>query len=295
MIVSLRFALWLLAALSLPQWAAAQQAAPETAEATEVAAEAHDGAAEADDDEPDPIAIAQEAADFLAAQEAYAFRWFVSYDEVLEGREKLTFLKSGHNLMARGEGFVSHTERGNTYRDYYYDGEVFTVASPDQQFYASTLFDGGFEALIAAVEAKTDAVLPLWSIMSPTLPTTFLEGVEGAAYLGTTLIAGHEAHHLAFSGYEEDWQVWVSTDPEAPLPVMIVGTDPYTQGWPQYRAYLMDWDLAPEHSVEMFRFAPTEDDIAVSFPQLSALAEADGGAEAEADGGADAPAPAAAE
>ncbi len=218
--------------------------------------------------EPDPMAIAAAAVEFLAAQDAFTFRWFASFDEVIDGREKLTFLRSGVNTMVRGVGFVSHTERGDAYRDYYYDGAVFTVASPDENFYASVEFAGGFDALIEAVRERTGNVVPLWSMMSETLPARFLESVDGAAYVGTTRIAGEPAHHLAFTSYDEDWQIWVAADPERPLPLLIVGTDPYQQGWPQYRAYLTGWDLSPPTDPDQFVFVPEEDDLPVSLPDL---------------------------
>ncbi len=253
--------------------------------ATALPAGAAEPAAEA---EPDPIAIASAAAEFLAAQPAFAFSWFVSYDLVVEGREKLTFLRSGRTVMDRAAGFVSETERGADRRDYYYDGESFTVAAPEDGFYATAPFADGFDALVAAVRARTGTVVPLWSIMSERLPAAFLAGVDGAAYVGLTRIAGQPAHHIAFTSYDEDWQVWIADDPEAPLPLMLVGTEPHIKGWPQYRAYLMDWDLAPEIAEGMFTHVPEEDAMAVSFPELVSLPEA--APEARADGAPEAPA-----
>ncbi len=256
-------------ALSAPAPAFAQQAPeaePEPAEDTLAVEPAIDAG-------PDPIELMTASAEFLAAQPAFSFRWFASFDQVIEGREKLTFLRSGVNTMVRDVGFVSLTERGDTLRDYYYDGEVFTVASHDQNFYASVGFDRGFEALVDAVRERSGNVVPLWSLMSRSLPDRFADDIEGSAYVGTTLVAGERAHHLAFTSYDEDWQIWISTDPDRPLPLLIVGTDPYQQGWPQYRAYATDWNLEPDTDPEQFVFVPEEDDLPVSFPALEAAAE----------------------
>lgn len=214
------------------------------------------------------IALAQASAEFLAMQPAMSFDWLVSYDEVIDGREKLTFTRSGTNTLVRDIGFVSRTDRGDALRDYYYDGKVFTVAAPDQNFYASAEFGEGFEALVREVSEKLATPIPLWSLMTASLPDDILEGLDGAAYLGITRIGGKEAHHVAFSDYEEDWQVWISTEPGRPLPLMIVRTEPYQQGWPQYRAYLMNWDLGPPHAAGDFTYVPPEGSIRVSFPSL---------------------------
>lgn len=214
------------------------------------------------------LALVRASADFLASQPAMSFDWLVSYDQVIDGREKLTFTRSGTNILVRELGFVSRTDRGDAFRDYYYDGAVFTVAAPDQNFYASADFAGGFEALVGEVSDKLATPIPLWSLMTASLPGEILKGIDGAAYLGITRVGGRETHHLAFSDYEEDWQVWISTEPGRPLPLMIVRTDPYQQGWPQYRAYLMNWNLAPAHAAGDFTYVPPDGSIRVSFPNL---------------------------
>jgi len=116
--------------------------------------------------------------------------------------------------------------------------------------------------------------LPIWEILSKTSTDDLLAETTAAAYLGTTPIAGREAHHLAFAEYDQDWQVWISTDEDRPLLLMLVGTNPYKQGWPQYRAYLTDWNLEPEILAGQFSFVPDEDDIRVSWPKVMAVAEA---------------------
>ena len=103
------------------------------------------------------------------------------------------------------------------------------------------------------------------AVSQPTLSTQ-LKKLE--AYLGVTLIAGREAHHLAFTEAEEDWQLWVSTDETAPLPLMLVGTEKNETGWPQYLVYMMDWNLAPEIDASAFRYTPREVDVRVGFPAL---------------------------
>ena len=218
----------------------------------------------------DPLAmeIAGNAARFLAGQSSMSFEWIVTHDEIVEGREKITFFRSGTNSLVRGAGFVSRTERGGTLRDFYYDGETFTIASPSEGFYASAEFDGGFEALIIAARERFDTALPLWSIMSETLGQNAVEKIEGAAYLGTTLIRGNEVHHLAFTEYEEDWQIWISTDEERPVPLMLIGTDPYQQGWPQYRALFLDWTFDIDTPDGGFTYVPHELDVSVTLPAL---------------------------
>lgn len=223
----------------------------------------------------DPVAaeLTLNAARFLVEQPRFSFSWFLSNDVVVEGREKITYVSSGITQMDREIGFFAETEQVNTYRDYYYDGNNFTVSSPDKNFYASVPFDGTFEELVQKVRDNTGSVLPLWTLMSSNLPERLIADVDRAAYLGTTLIAGQVAHHIAFTGLEEDWQIWISADEESPLPLMIIGTNTYEQGWPQFRANLMDWNLDPDRDPEQYSFHPDEDDSPITMPWMAAARE----------------------
>ena len=93
------------------------------------AALAQTGAQEAEPPiDPQAVEILTSAADFLAAQPAFSFDWFVSYDDVIDGREKLTFTRSGSNLMSRDDGFYSFSQTGEDTREYFFDGSTVVIA-----------------------------------------------------------------------------------------------------------------------------------------------------------------------
>ena len=231
--------------------------------------------------DPQSAEIVMRAAEFLVAQQRFSFNWFVAVDRVFDDNEKITFVRSGNTVMSRDGGFVAHSERDGKLRDFYYDGSNFTVASPSEEFYSTIPFTGGFDALVEAVREYTGTILPLWSLMSPNLADGLLDDVESGTYLGVTLVAGREAHHLAFREAEVDWQVWISTDDDTPLPIMIVGTEKTEAGLPQYRVFMNDWDLAPAIDPQQFRFSPGEEYIRVSLPVQIKPADGDGAAPAQ--------------
>jgi hypothetical protein len=221
----------------------------------------------APDLDPQAVEILAHAADYLAAQDSMSVDWFVSYDLIADGREKITKIRSGHNLMERDGGFYSYSENGMETREFFYDGQTFLAVDVEENAWAQVAFEGSFDSLVATASEQYDTALPIWQIMSRNSNNELLADAETAAYLGLTRIAGQEAHHLAFANYNNDWQVWVATDTENPLLLMIVGTDPYKQGWPQYRAYFTSWDFAPDIDEGAFIYVPDAESEQMVWPK----------------------------
>lgn len=217
----------------------------------------------------DPLAaeIIENAAGFLAAQDKLSVKWFVSYDTVLDGREKLTELRSGYSLLDRDDGYYGFLERGMTSREFFFDGASFTVSDPDRNSYAQIAAAGALEDLVERLREEYELELPIWSVLSMGYHDDYLADAERATYLGLTRVGGEVAHHIALSNYDEDWQVWIADDAESPRLLMLVGTDPYSQGWPQYRAYFTGWDFAPEIGEGSFTFVPGEDSEPMQWPR----------------------------
>lgn len=218
--------------------------------------------------DPQVIEILQRTSDFLAGQRDISVNWFASQDTVVDGREKITTTRNGYNLLSRDEGFFSYVENGLRTREFYFDGTAFQIVDVDENAFVLALFSGSFDELAERVRDEYDLILPIWSVLSRQPGAELIGDVESAAYLGLTRVAGRAAHHLALSDYDGDWQVWVATDPEKPELLMLVGTDPYTQGWPQYRVYFSDWNYAPEIGEGVFTYIPDADAEQMNWPKV---------------------------
>lgn len=217
--------------------------------------------------DPQAVAVLTSASEFLSGQAVLAMDWFVSFDVVVDGREKITYMRSGANLLQRGVGFYGYSEFGDETREYFYDGSQFQIFDVEENAYASTEFSGSFDALVDRARDIYDIRLPVWQVMSGDPRVELLDRATSAAYLGTTRLAGREAHHLALSDYDTDWQIWISTDLDQPELMMIVGTDPYSQGWPQYRAYFTNWSFDPDIPVGAFTYVPDEGADLMAWPK----------------------------
>jgi hypothetical protein len=223
----------------------------------------------------DPFAakIVRQSAEFLAGLPSVSFSWFVTNDEIADTGETITTVESGRTTMDRGAGFAEQTEQESGRRDYYYNGNAFTVVFPDEMIYASQPYSGDYDSLVASLRERTGAVLPAWIVLSAKLPEKIFEDLNSAAYLGTIMLMGNEVHHIATSSTGSDLQLWISTDESAPVPLMLIGTLTDQPGIPRYHVRFSSWSFNHDLVTSQFIFSPGPDFERIAMPSLTVAAE----------------------
>ena len=222
--------------------------------------------------DPKAIEIAKASSDFLAGQAEIGVGWFVTYDELEDGREKRTTIWTGNSTIVRGEGYRASGVRGNEARDYLFDGETFTAVFAGEGQYGQIAAPSSFEGLNAELLDSYAIELPMAEIFDQSGSAEGFASTTDAVYVGEVFFGEDTAHHLAFRRYEGDWEMWISTDPDNPVPLMITGSDPYQHGWPKFQAVFFDWSFAPEISDGMFSFEAPDGFEEI---ELTPVAEAD--------------------
>ncbi|MGR3637902.1 MAG: DUF2092 domain-containing protein [Shimia sp.] len=217
--------------------------------------------------DPRAIEIVESVATVLTTHETAAVNWLVSSDQVIDGREKVTRFRSGHAMVARPDKYYAYVEQEEGLREFFYDGYGLTVHLPELNAYTHMPFFGTFSELTEAVRDEHSESLPIWKVLVPDFADEFLGDITAAAYLGVKRVAGKEVHHVSLSSYQEDLQMWITTDPVNPVLKMIVGTNPYEQGWPQYRVYFSDWEFAPNITEDSFTYYPDDDADRLVWPK----------------------------
>ena len=223
----------------------------------------------------DPYAanIVRQSAEFLANLPSVSFTWFVTNDEIAETGETITTVESGKTAMDRSAGFAEQTEQESGRRDYYYNGNAFTVVFPDEMIYASQPYSGDYDSLVVSLRERTGAVLPAWIVLSAKLPEKIFVDLNSAAYLGTIMLMGNEVHHIAMSSTGSDLQLWISTDESAPVPEMLIGTLTDKPGMPRYHVRFSSWSLGHDLDTSQFIFSPGPDFERIAMPSLTVAAK----------------------
>lgn len=221
----------------------------------------------------DPLAleIAQASSDFLASQPALAVNWLITYDEVLDGRQKISHAWTGESELVRGVGYRSSSAQGTEIREYYYDGASFSAVFADAAEYATVPVTGDFSKMVQSLNNDFDFALPLADVFDQSNAAASYEQLTEARYIGEVFFGNQTAHHIAFRRFEGDWQMWISTNEDNPIPLMIVGTDPYSQGWPQFQATLYDWSFEATWEDTSFTFTAPD-----GFEETSLTPDEDG-------------------
>jgi hypothetical protein len=92
------------------------------------------------------------------------------------------------------------------------------------------------------------------------------EQVTSGQFVGRESIGGVAANHLAFTGRDVDWQIWIQDGPE-PLPLRYVVTARTLPREPQFTATLSQWETHAAVPDSTFAFqAPPGAERATSFP-----------------------------
>ena len=204
--------------------------------------------------DPKAIQIATESSQFLSTQSSLSVGWLITYDKVLDGRKKLTEIWAGTSELARGIGYRSRSSLGASSQEYLFDGNSFSAIYGDTEEYSVVPVVGDFSDLVSTLIEKYDLSLPMADVFDPAGSQEAMEQLTEAQYLGEVLFGNEVVHHVSFRRFDGDWQIWISANPDRPVPVMIVGTDPYSQGWPQFQAVFYDWTLNTQIDEDAFQF-----------------------------------------
>ena len=215
--------------------------------------------------EPEALAVLKSMADYLGAAETFAYRAISSYDVVQDSGIKVEFGKSSRLLVGRPDRLRMESQRRDGLRNVMvFDGENLWAYSPDHNVYATTPQPGPLDESIDFVIAELRVKAQMSDLVSPKLYETVTSGLTRALYLGETVLAGIDCHHLLMSNDYADFQLWIATG-DAPLLRRVVITYREEPGEPQFRASFLEWDMSPDDAAAGFTFAAPEDAERVRF------------------------------
>lgn len=217
--------------------------------------------------EPDAVAVAQRAGEFLREQDRFAFVADTAYEVVQEDGARLEFGGTRHYLVRRPDRVRVETQaRSGERRLLVLDGRQLTYAELDENVYARMDF-GKPRDIDAVIDLLRDGLgipIPLAELLR-TDPRAELTGDLVDAFLvGTETIARTLCDHVALRTDDTELQLWIAQGDE-PLLQRIVITYRDEPGEPSFAADLREWKLGKRSSDRDFRWDPPKEAQRIPF------------------------------
>lgn len=211
--------------------------------------------------DPEAVAIAQRAGDFLRDHERFAFTAETAYEAVQEDGSTLEFGATRRYLVRRPDRVRVEVEpRSGPSRLIVFDGDQLSFAEPQAKVYAQLNLKQHrrIDEAVVMLREVFDMPLPLAELLQSDPRAELVGSLTGAYRVGTAKLAGVACDHLAFRNDDADLQLWIEQGAK-PLLRRVVITYRDEPGAPSFAADLGDWKLDAKSSEKDFRYVPPKD------------------------------------
>lgn len=214
------------------------------------------GDSEADIDE-EALVILKKATDYITGLKHFTIKVLDTKDVVQASGQKIQFTSTIEVAVRRpNQLFGSWVRDDGTIRQFLYNGKTVTIYEDAENVFGQIQAPDTIDKMFDYVETVMDSSQPLADLLDNDLSYLATLPLSGS-YIGVCYLDGIGCDHLAFRGETVDWQLWIDRG-EKPLIQKMVITYRHLSGEPQYTARLIDWNIQPNISDDLFEFSPPE-------------------------------------
>jgi hypothetical protein len=172
--------------------------------------------------------------------------------------QKLQFDSSGEIQINRPNKFRASRSGGYADVAFVFDGTNFTIHDVANKSYVQVPSPGTSDQLIGRIRDEYGLEAPAADLLSSDPYDALMDGVTDLKYIGVGVIDGHECDHLAFRGFDADWQLWIDKGSQ-PIPRKYVISTKGIAGAPQYTFRVREWTADAGPTASAFDFKPDAD------------------------------------
>jgi len=205
----------------------------------------------------DSGALLKAMADYTAAQKSITASFDSDIEVLTPELQKIQFTSSGQLKMTRPDKFRVRRTGGYADVELVFDGKTVSLYGNNAKAYVQADIPGTVDHLIEAIQDKTGGALPGMDLLLSNVFDEMTSGVEESEHIGQGVVDGVECEHLAFRGYDTDWQIWIQVGAQ-PIPRKYVITSKTLAGAPQYTLRIKDWKTDPIADADAFTFNAPE-------------------------------------
>jgi hypothetical protein len=208
--------------------------------------------------DPQAEKMLRQMADYLASLKSFKVR-SASVDEmVTTAGQKVQLASESQVYVQRPNRLRSQQVGAANGMGFWYDGKNMTLTCPSSKTYATVPAPATLDATIDAARKKFQIEAPGADLLYSRPYEILTEQVTGGRFVGRETIDGVAVNHLAFTGEEVDWQIWIQ-EGQQPLPLRFVITTKTIKSQPEFTVQLSEWEPQASLSESTFAFqAPSE-------------------------------------
>jgi hypothetical protein len=204
--------------------------------------------------DPQADQVLHQMSDYLKGLNSFKVQAHTVEEVPLASGQKIDVLRDTEASVLRPNHLQSR-QVGPGGMAFNYDGNTMTLYCQSTNTYATAPAPNNLEAAVAEARTKLKIEAPGGNLVASNPYEMLMKGVTSGRYIGKESVNGMTAHHLAFTGKDADWQIWIQ-DGAQPLPLRYKVTDRTAKSRPEAAVTLTNWQPQANLSDGDFKFQP---------------------------------------
>jgi len=210
--------------------------------------------------------LLRQMTDYLASLQSFRVRSSAVDEVVTNAGQKLQVASSSMVSVRRPDRLRSEQIGAKNGLAFWYDGQNMTLACKADGAYATVPAPANLDATIDKARKQFQIDAPGADLLYSHPYAILTEQVTGGQFIGKETVDGVATNHLAFTGEEVDWQIWIQ-DGAQPLPLRYVITSKTVKGQPEFEVRMSQWEPKAQLGDDVFAFqAPASAKQVKTFP-----------------------------
>jgi len=187
----------------------------------------------------------------LGEAHSFSFMAVALMDEPIETGQLAQSRRLIRAVVRRPDRVFIESHQGEDVWRFWHEGREVTLLDSTARTYAAAEVPRQIDEMLEDVVTKHGLTLPLSDLVVSNPYGVMTADARTGRYVGLHDVDGTQCHHLLFTHYAFDWQIWIEAARE-PVPRKLVIDYKSAPGRPQFTALLSDWSFSPPADDEQF-------------------------------------------
>jgi hypothetical protein len=205
--------------------------------------------------EPAAERMLKQMTDYLSGLQSFRVQSSATDEVVTKAGQKLQVASSSQVSVRRPDRLRSEQIGAANALGFWYDGQRMTLSCKADSSYSTLPAPANIDATIDKARKEFQIDAPGADLLYSNPYEILTEQVTGGRFVGRETVDGVPANHLAFTGEEVDWQIWIQ-EGRQPLPLRFVITSKTVKGQPDFEVRMSHWEPQARLGDDVFAFQP---------------------------------------